>query len=381
VWLLLLLSVWNAFFTFTRVRHYRLFELNIEKEPETPSMRRVRVQSSPPSSSPLRFISDLMAEDTAESRAHPDKTRDVWELSVWDPLPICIGAFSVFSPCHALVYWMFLPLQDQHLDPYPSLTVVKCILLQMVVTVQLHYLQARFSQQMKDTAIIQKEVLHEYDTKYVHPHLHPVVRDAGTQVDSAAMADGITEATLYAEHGPPTTLIKREFQTHPNPNYSKHIDPDGSYPNAMSPRVFTPAPARSTPDIFPPSRFRASAQRHSLPAQSPPVPAHAKRMAASGAGLGAPTHFGGTMGVFTHGNSPLKKATSLGDMNSEFTSSPRNGREMAALEQQREGTLAKHGEKRRQTMANATGFDGKMTPPFGNARGRHSDERYPSRFS
>jgi len=344
-------------------------------------MRRVKVQSSPASSSPLRFITDLMAEETAESRAHPDKTHDVWELSVWDPLPVCLGTFCLFSPCHVLVYWFFLPLQEGGLDPYPSLTIVKCILLQMAVTAQLFYLQSRFSQQIKDTAIIHKEVLHEYDTKFVHPRLHPVVREAGTQVETATMVDGATEAMLYSEHGTPTTLIKREFHTHPNPNYSKHIDPDGTYPNAMSPRLFTPSAARSRPEMFPPSRIRSSAHRHSLPAQSPPVPAHAKRMAAATTKTtsGAATNFGGTMGVYSHGNSPLKKATSLGDMNSEFMSSPRNGREMAAMEQRDESPVKN--ENRRQTTSNVRRFDVAGMNPLTDTRNRRSDERYPSRWS
>ena len=34
----------------------------------------------------LRIIADLISSESAESRAHPDPTRDVWELAVWDPL-------------------------------------------------------------------------------------------------------------------------------------------------------------------------------------------------------------------------------------------------------------------------------------------------------
>ena len=92
------------------MRHYRLFEANIERKPETPSAKRVKVQSDPTTSSPLRLLSSIMPTETAESRAHADKKNDVWELSVWDPLPVCLRLFCLFSPGHVLVYMLFLPV-------------------------------------------------------------------------------------------------------------------------------------------------------------------------------------------------------------------------------------------------------------------------------
>ena len=163
-----------------------------------------------------------MVPETAESRAHPDKTRDVWELAVWDPLPISLQLFCLFSPGHVLVYMLFLPLES--LDPRPSVTVFNAIALQVILSAQMMLLQTRFSQQIKDTAIIHKEVLHEYDTKFVHPRLHPVVRDVGTQASfTETEEDGDIDSV---EIGTPTTIIKKEFHTHPNPNYVRHVDPD-----------------------------------------------------------------------------------------------------------------------------------------------------------
>lgn len=345
------ISVFNAFYTMTRSRTYRLFEVNVETAgPGTPSAERVRVDSSPASSTPLRLIQTVLRPETAEQRAHPDKTRDVWEMKVWDPYPATLRMFCLFSPGHVLIHMLFLPLPP--LDPRPSVTVFKCLVLQVILSAQLLLMHSRFSQQSKDTAIIQKEVMHEYDVKYVHPRLHPVVREVATQV---SINDGrIDEEAVTV--GTPATIVRRAFQTHPNPNYVKHIDPDaGQLPQrtTMSPGPFTPSrPMAQGPMSFAAQlqqqQHRQSALRRSLPAAAsgvadPPAPSGVSRstpIASAGTNTGTNVNlpggsgFGGSMGVYTHRNSPLKKASSLSDMK-EGTApfSPRNSREMAALEQ------------------------------------------------
>lgn len=354
----------------TRSRYYRLFERNVEQAgPGTPSAQRVRVDSSPASSTPLRLLQGVLSPETAEQRAHPDKTRDVWELKVWDPYPATLRMFCLFSPGHVLIHMLFLPLPM--LDPRPSVTVFKCFLLQVILSAQLLLMHSRFSQQSVDTAVIQKEVMHEYDVKYVHPRLHPTVREASTQV---SINDGkIDEEEITI--GTPTTMIQRSFRTHPNPNYSRYIDPDaGKAPQArstMSPQVkaampanpFTPSakPRASVPPSFAAQvqQQRHSAIRRSLPPTTmstgsggdgpPSTPSAASKTTTStttstGTGpnttnynLPPPTNtgYGGSLGVYTHMNSPLKKATSLSDIGAGagFANSPRNNREMAALEQ------------------------------------------------
>jgi hypothetical protein len=323
VWLLAALSTVNAGYTMRRSRHYRLFEADVEKTPDTPSAHRVRVQSSPASSSPLRILTDLMSTESAESRAHPDRTRDVWELSVWDPLPVCLHLFCLFSPGHVLVYYMFLPLAP--LEARPSVTVFNCLVLQVILSVQLLLLQARFSQQNKDTAIIQKEVMHEYDTKFVHPRLYPTVRDAGTQ---------FTEHDAAVEIGTPTVQLRRGFKTRPNPNYIKHIDPEGD--NSFRLRESTGSSALSTPPAS--SRHsdaafssnlksRPAAMRRSTPGLPTSMNPSASRLSTSSS---TNPGNGGYLGVYNHPNSPLKKTPSLGELQYR---SPRNNSEMAQLEQ------------------------------------------------
>ncbi|KAJ6444372.1 Candidapepsin [Purpureocillium lavendulum] len=331
VWGLVLVSLTNAVYTICRTRKYRMFEANIDVQPSTPSAHRVKVQSSPGSPSPLRYIADMLTPESAESRAHPDKVRDVWELSVWDPLPVSIRLFCFFSPGHVLVYLLFLPLAP--LDPRPSVTVFNALAMQAVLSAQLILFSSRYSQQAKDNAIIQKEVMHEYDTKFVHPRIHPIVRDVGTQMSD----DQPVQAREFVQAGTPTTLIRRSFVARHNP----HIDSPDSTPSiasndASKHQIFTPPTATRRVEMLNPSinhslSKRSPAMRSSLPAGY--TPAAAQTTASVPHSVGGSQNFGGSLGVYSHNKSPLKKTISLGDINKAEQPSPRNSREMAAYEQ------------------------------------------------
>lgn len=314
---------------------------------------------------------------------------------MWDPRPASLALLSFFSPLHVLIYMFELPLDP--LEPRPSVAVLKCIVLQVGLSAAMRLLQAKNDQRQRDNAIIQKEVLHEYDTKFVQPRLHPIVRDMGTQVTmdttdtagDASSADGVVSESV--ECGTPTTVIHRGFQTHPNANYIKHIDPDFGSRKASStsiststgrhsgtvaatPRHLTPAqqrPARYS-DSFTPGSTSIAKARQSMPVGV--MPSYTSTATGPGAGPGASTgmgegtrtrtgtafvantplapassvqrpmipssattNFGGSMGVFSHVNSPLKKAISMNDIGSSTAAggfqSPRNSRELAAIEQ------------------------------------------------
>jgi hypothetical protein len=288
----------NAAYTFYRQRHYRLFETSVDAVPSTPSAHRVRVDSSPLSSSPLRFLSSMLATDSAESRTHPDATRDVWELAVWDPTPLSLRMFCLFSPGHVLVYWLFLPTAVQ--DPRPSTTVVTTIVLAGLLSAQLMMLQKNFSQQSKDTSVIHKEVLNEYDTKYVHPRTQPHMRDVGTQYTSSGTSmHGLPRHEAdenSVDTYSPMIILQRSFQTRPNPNYIKHVDPEGYARRATSP------PRSASTSMAPPLRTPA----HLRDASSPIRPRTAIRQPQ----FKPSTSDGGSLGVYSHANSPLRKATS-----------------------------------------------------------------------
>ncbi|KAI1816931.1 hypothetical protein GGS20DRAFT_133431 [Poronia punctata] len=379
VWFLIGFSGFNAYYTMYRSRTYRLFEANVEQSPGTPSARRVRVQSSPVSSSPLRMLTDIMSSESAESRAHPDNTRDVWEISMWDPLPICLRLFCLFSPGHILVYMMFLPLAP--LDARPSITVFNCLVLQVILSVQIMVLQSRFTQQNKDAAVIQKEVMHEYDTKIVHPLMYPTVRDVGTQF----ARDDFGTDTEFVEVGTPAVQLRRGFKTRPNPNYARHIDPDStgsSHMNKMmgSQGMMTPTAPQRQPAHFPGSELRTRTfstrpVRTSTPGPTPLRESTVQAPPTTSTGSGG----GGYLGVMNHPNSPLKKAPSLGELQYR---SPRTNSEMARLEQyqsyQREGSASPI-----KSVRKSTGTAPSLNQPSSTAwaaRRQVSSERYPSMF-
>ncbi|KAL0933212.1 uncharacterized protein CTRU02_212175 [Colletotrichum truncatum] len=371
VWVLAIVSFTNAFYAMTRTRQYRLFQVSVEDKPHTPSAQRVKARSDPSVSSPLRRLGSLLAPENAEARAHPDKLSDVWELSVWDPLPVSLQLFCLFSPGHVLVYMMFLPLVP--LDPRPSVTVFNCIILQLILSAQLLFVQSRYAQQIKDTAIIHKEVLHEYDAKFVRPRLHPVVRDVGTQCSPEESKD----EESFVEVGTPTTVIKKEFVVTPNPHVSKdepvHTPPTSGFAS----RLFTPTSSRRSEMFTPVPSSRPI--RQSLPSGYQSTSTSTSNI---GTNAGS-TNFGGNLGVFTHAKSPLKKATSMNDVNQGFMS-PRNSREMAALEQRRGGSPLKHSETRRSTGSDAVDTHSANYNPFASAKRNRTlqqQERYPSRWS
>ncbi|KAI6091317.1 hypothetical protein F4821DRAFT_226907 [Hypoxylon rubiginosum] len=391
-WSLTTFSAVNATYTMYRSRHYRLFEADVEKTPQTPSAHRVRVQSSPVSSSPLRLLTNMMGSESAESRAHPDRSRDVWEISVWDPLPICLRMFCLFSPGHVLVYMMFLPLAP--LDVRPSVTVFNCIVLQLILSAQLLFFQDRFTQQNKDTAIIQKEVMHEYDTKFVHPNLYPTVRDAATQLSQSEDGEDVDETV---EIGTPNVQLRRGFQTRPNPNYIKHIDPDNTMRSSTSNTgtnsgLFTPPVSTRHVDAYGSDlRNRSSLAarqqaRRSTPGIPTPFNPNPSRLGTSVASTSTPNFSaststvnrggdGGYMGIFTHPNSPLKKAPSLGELQYR---SPRNNSEMAQLEQYR--STRDRSSSPTKSVRKSTGTLNPQRPSTWGRPQPTSYERYPSMY-
>lgn len=313
VHILSIFSIANAVYTFYRRRRYRLFESSIDTVPSTPSARRVHVDSSPLSSSPLRFLSSILAPDNAEARSYPDATRDVWELAIWDPTPLSLRLFCLFSPGHILVYWIFLPTAIS--DPRPSTTVLTAVTLAVLLSSQLIILQQSFSRQSKDSTVVHKEVLHEYDAKFVHPRTRPLVRDVGTQYSSGTMSTA-SEVNMVETHTP-SIVINRSFHTHPNPNYAKHVDPNVARSQASSYDKQAPV---QTP-------------QYSRDTSSPIKPRTAIRPPQFKVNGGSRIGDGGNLGVLSHANSPLRKpaSTEFGDIRYRNTSNGFSTREGSPL--------------------------------------------------
>jgi hypothetical protein len=378
VWLLAILSTVNAIYTFTRRKHYRFFERSVEELPSTPSARRVRVDSSPLASSPLRWVYDLVASTTADSRAHPDNTREVTEVAVWDPTPFCLRLFCLFSPAHVLVYGLFLPIAPH--DPWPSVTIFKTMLIASILSIQGHLLQSYFWQLTKDKVIIHKEVLHEYDTKYVHPSINRPARDVGIQTpprkrhaspsthDQGTGPMETSEVDIYT----PYTIINRGFHINPNPSYASQFDADNvlHLQNQQRPTTAALRTPSMQPYSFPVTTSTTTATDLSSPLRPPtllrpqPFPSPQRQRSPQRHSMGASSGDGGSLGVYNHAASPLRKAASTnylrqaGEQRDGGGGEVRNRREGSPLKRmstpgtslnQRLNDLRKGGESRRES--------------------------------
>jgi hypothetical protein len=287
---LTILSVTNALYTFLRKRHYRLFEAPIEDTPSTPSVQRVKVASSPSSASPMRLLSSILSS-SSEDRSHPVPGQDVWQLGVWDPHPLAMKLFCFFSPGHVLIYWLFLPTLSS--DPRPSVTLMTTILLAALLTVQMSMFVSSFSRQSKDMTLVHKEVLHEYDTKYVHPRTRPLMRSVATQFYGPAL-----EQYNHVETYTPTHKIQ-----------GYRLSPRPSYGSASSPLPRSPRPSLSTPSGLPQTQPQADGMTTpNYVDSSPLMPRSALQQPQF---VQSPnTGDGGSLGVYSHAKSPLRRATS-----------------------------------------------------------------------
>ncbi len=303
----------NTLFTFFRKRQYRLFEQHVDNPPATPSAHLVKVDSSPASSSPLSYLQRVLSEATAGSRPHSDPEREVWEISVWDPKPFNLTFFTLFSPGHVILYFTILP--PAPLDSNPSVKVVLALFFSGLLSMQLAFLRSSFVQQAKDSTLVHGEVMNEYDTKFVRPSLNRPVRDVGTQTRESALTPRGTK-TREVDVYTPTTIVNRGFHVAPNPNYASQYDPDnlstqssrrtsdtGVQGSAVTPSVITPANPFSRTNGYSAAYSRPSTVG---PDFSSPLKSHHERLRERSPVKGD----GGSLGIYSHAQSPLRKAAS-----------------------------------------------------------------------
>lgn len=208
----------------------------------------------------MRLFSNIMESfaSTPESRSHPDETRDVWEVSVWDPTPLSLRLFAIFSPVHVLIYFLALPMTSSTTFSSPGFvnflsppvtntvgTIFMMLATQFILSVQLIYTQKSFTQQAKDTTLIHKEVLHEYDQKFVHPRLNVLKRDVAVQ--TANRESGEAASVSFFSPNP----NRQGFRIAPNSNYADLTMRD----KVSSMKHSSPTPARSP---FSPMPLRGS---------------------------------------------------------------------------------------------------------------------------
>jgi hypothetical protein len=179
------------------------------------------------------------------------------------------------------------------------------------------------SQQAKDAGIIQKEVLNEYDVKFVRPRTRPEYRDVSTQFNVEKEEEENVVVT-----GRPSTVINRGFKTNPNPNYARHVDPDG----VGTLRDFAPS-RRTSFGITSPTTNQMQTPQQVLPQQVLRTPAHLRDVSSPlrpstavrqpnptpqlqqqtpsfRASIGTGGGDGGSLGIYSNARSPLRKSAS-----------------------------------------------------------------------
>jgi hypothetical protein len=296
-------SFGNAWLVWGKKRYYRLFEQSVDVAPQTPSAKRVRVDSSPAAASPMQFVRNLV-QNNAASRAHPVEGRDVWEVAVWDPNPLCLELFCLFSPLHVVLYYFNLPVAP--LDPRPSVRVTTTIFIGAALSLHLWWLRSR-------------QVLHEYDSKFVHPALQKPCRDVGIQTisknrtrDSSVGVKGSSSdlASSVVTYTPTTIVNRRTFRTNPNASYASQYDPD----DMASPSVTRSLRRRPSLHQDHSSSQYASTSTATGPDFSSPIrPSQTPnpfRQAPTIPRTNSKPADGGYLGINTHAASPLRKSAS-----------------------------------------------------------------------
>lgn len=166
--------------------------------------------------------------------------------------------------------------------------------------------------------------------KFVHPRTNGgPVRDVGTQFSSSVPRRDI-EVDNEIETFTPTTILRREFKTNPNPNYAKYVSPENP---SLVPRreAMTPPAAFQTPGSTyhrrEPTPLRTAV--HNI--KQPNFRQNSSGVS-TGTSMKTNTGDGGSLGIYSHKNSPLKKATSMYDMDRVRHGTPLNSLTAAARE-------------------------------------------------
>ena len=187
--------------------------------------------------------------------------------------------------------------------------------LAFLCSVQLSILQSQFSQRAKDSAYISKEVLHEYDTKYVLPRTQHLYRDVATQFsEQASHTPARDKRYNNVETYTPMVVINRGFKTNPNPNYSDHTDRDRISRDNVHHRP--PTTTFATPLQYQDSSSPARPLTAIRQPDFRPTPQRGD---------------GGSLGVYSHAASPLRKSasTNFGPRNAYVDQVARNRSSMS----------------------------------------------------
>src|SRR5690606_11886918 len=129
---------------------------------------------------------------------------------------------ALFSPVHVALYFLTFPLSHPHThfttSTSKTATYLTVLVMEALLTFQTGHLVRSFERQQTDKQVLSKEVLHEYDQKYVFPRLNSIKRDVATQTQDEHFRASVD---VY------TPMLDRRWEVHPNPKYTPFtVDPE-----------------------------------------------------------------------------------------------------------------------------------------------------------
>ncbi|KAI5479571.1 hypothetical protein MNV49_003308 [Pseudohyphozyma bogoriensis] len=172
--ILIIISVVNAAYLFTRRRKYHLM---LRQDPlSSPNAHATKIDFSPPR--PKLSMSDQLKKKAKALlwKSEPENFRSfpIQELDIWTPdyVKWSLHIFQLYSPPTALVYHFLTP------SNFFPLAICGGIL-----TFQTTLLVRFYSTLVSDRALLQSEVMHEYNAKFVNPRIFVQKRDMATDTD------------------------------------------------------------------------------------------------------------------------------------------------------------------------------------------------------
>ncbi|KAI8454227.1 hypothetical protein BY996DRAFT_4582138 [Phakopsora pachyrhizi] len=177
-------SCYNAYKLFSSKRSYRM---HIREDPvNSPNATVVQSPTSKETETLAFFqrflgllerLSTLLIGWPNLNRYKVPKPSQVHQLDIWDPDELRLKVFT----------YVVYPPPQAFLIHYASLTenCMNWALLMIMIMFQTYWIVKFYSQLVKDKLIVQSEVMHEYNTKFVYPKVFPHTKEASTMTNSA----------------------------------------------------------------------------------------------------------------------------------------------------------------------------------------------------
>lgn len=180
--LMCIYSCYNAYKLFTTRKSY---QMHLREDPvNSPNATLVQSPTAPQEEPPswgqtclnvLKGVSSLLIGWPNPGINQIPKPTQVHQLDMWDIDEFKLRVFTVYPPPQAILVH-FASLSENCFN---------WTLLMMATIFQTYWIVKFYSQLMKDKAIIQSEVMHEYNSKFVYPKAFPHTREAATMTSAA----------------------------------------------------------------------------------------------------------------------------------------------------------------------------------------------------